>query len=399
MNFFSDDLRRDSFPAYDQVRSASPVLPVPDLDLWMIFDYDGVKQAMTDYEAFISSPSKANSPDPRWLVFFDPPRHTKLRALIMRAFTPRIVANLEPRIQQFSHELIDRALGDSEMDIIADFAEPLPIMVIAGMLGIPGAEWRRFRRWSDVIVTSSSLAIPGGAQWAATAGDMALVTAEIKDSLREWIAERRATPKDDLLTALVQAEVDGERLSDEELLGFLQLLLIAGTETTTNLIGNAILCFTEHPTQLTRLRQAPELLPLAIEEVLRYRSPVQWMLRFTARDVEIGGHFIPAGKRVLIMIGSANRDPKHFADPGQFDIARNPNPHIAFGHGTHFCIGAPLSRLESRVALSVFLDRVASFDLSGPQTWAPCKALHLHGTASLPVVLQANMRATRGHVG
>lgn len=187
-------------------------------------------------------------------------------------------------------------------------------MVIAGMLGIPIAEWRRFRRWSDVIVTSGSLAIPGGAQWTAAAEDMALVTAEMKDSLREWVGERRAAPKDDLLTALIQAEVDGDRLSEEELFGFFQLLLIAGAETAANLIGNAILCFTEHPGQLARVRQTPEPPPPAIEEVLRYRSPLQWMLRFTAREIELGGQSIPAGKRILVMIGSANRDPKHFAD-------------------------------------------------------------------------------------
>jgi cytochrome P450 len=399
MNFFSDDFRRNPFPAYDQLRAASPVLHVPNPDLWMIFDYDGVKQAMTDHEAFSSNPSKASSPAPRWLVFFDPPRHTKLRSLIMRAFTPRMVANLEPRIQEISHELIDRALENGETDIVGEFAEPLPMMVIAGMLGIPSGEWRRFRRWSDVIVTSSSLAIPGGAQWAATAADMALVTAEMKDSLKEWIGERRAAPKDDLLTALIQAEVDGERLSEEDLFGFLQLLLIAGTETTANLLANAILCFIEHPAQLARLRQTPELLPLGIEEVLRYRSPLQWMLRFTARDVEIGGYSLPAGKRVLTMIGSANRDPKHFAHPGSVDIARNPNPHLAFGHGIHFCIGAPLSRLESRVALSVFLGRIASFELSGGRPWAPCKALHLHGPARLPMVLSAHQGATRRYMG
>lgn len=399
MNFFSGDLRRNPFPAYDQVRAASPVLHVPSPDLWMIFNYDGVKQAITDHEAFSSSPSMANSPNPPWLVFFDPPRHTKLRALIMRAFTPRMVANLEPRIQQISHDLIDRMLENGKTDLIADFAAALPMMVIAGMLGLPIAEWRRFRRWSDVIVTSSSLAIPGGAPWAATAADMALVRAEMKDSVREWIGARRAAPQDDLLTALIQAEIDGERLSEEDLLGFVQLLLIGGTETTSNLIGNAILCFIEHPDQLARIRQKPELLSPAIEEVLRYFSPVQWMLRFSAREIEIGGDSIPAGKRILVMIGSANRDPKHFADPGRFDIGRNPNPHIAFGHGIHFCLGAPLSRLESRVALSAFLDRIASFELSGGQPWTPCNALHLLGPASLPMVLSANPRTRQGHAG
>ncbi len=399
MNFFSDELRRDPFAAYDRARISSPVLPIPSLGLWMIFEYEEVKRAMTDHEAFSSSMAKANRPNPPWLVFFDPPRHSKLRALIARAFTPGMVASLEARIRQLSDEVLDQNVERGEMDIVAEFAAPLPVMVIAQMLGIPDAEWRDFRRWSDVIVTSSSLAVTGGEQWKATAAEAAAVGSEMKSSLREWIAERRSAPKDDLLTALTYAEIDGDRLSEEEIFGFLQLLLVAGTETSAALIGNAILCLAEHPDQMARLREAPELLPSAIEEVLRYRSPLQWMLRVTARDVRVKGRFIPAGELVLAMIGSANRDPRQFPEPSRFDIGRNPNPHIAFGHGIHFCLGAPLARMEARVALSAFFDRVDSLELGGQGQWEPHKALHLHGPGKLPVRFQPRARATHGNAG
>jgi cytochrome P450 len=207
----------------------------------------------------------------------------------------------------------------------------------------------------------------------------------MRDALPELITQRRAARSDDLLTRLVEAEVDGERLTPGELLGFVQLLLVGGQETTANLINNAILCFLDHPDQLARLRAAPDLLPSAIEEVLRYRSPVQWMPRATRRAVEMHGQTIPAGKLVLPMIGSANRDPKHFPDAGRFDIARDPNPHLAFGHGIHACLGAPLARLEGRIALADFLERVQGFALASNEPWEPRKAFGVHGPSRLQI--------------
>jgi cytochrome P450 len=395
MNFFSDDLRRDPFSAYDQVRSVSPVLPVPQFDLWMVFDYENVKRALTDYETFSSSPAKANRPNPPWLVLFDPPRHAKLRALIMRAFSPRVVAALEPRIHVLSHQLLDQAIERGAMDFVTDFAERLPLMVIAQLIGIPDADWQRFRHWSDVIVTSSSLAVTGGEKWAATGAEYGAVASEMRSFLQQWIADRQQSPTDDLLTALIQAEVDGERLSEGEIFGFLQLLLIGGTETTSALLSNAVLCFIDHPEQLARIRQAPGLLPQAIEEVLRYRSPLQWAIRITARDVGMNGHVIPANKLILVVMGSANRDPKQFAEPWRFDVARNPNPHLAFGHGIHFCLGAALSRLEARIGLASFLQRIESFRLANMEPWPPLAALHIHGPARLPLRFQAAPRINR----
>jgi cytochrome P450 len=199
------------------------------------------------------------------------------------------------------------------------------------------------------------------------------------------VAQRRAAHQDDLLTRLVMAEVDGERLTPDEILGFVQLLLVAGQETTVNLLNNAVLCFIENPDQLARLQAAPHLLPSAIEEVLRYRSPIQWMPRATRRDVAVGGQVIPAGKLVLPLIGSANRDSKEFRDAGRFDITRDPNPHIAFGHGIHSCLGAPLARLEARIALADFLEQVKGFELASDEPWEPRKALHVHGPSRLPI--------------
>jgi cytochrome P450 len=197
--------------------------------------------------------------------------------------------------------------------------------------------------------------------------------------------ERLAEPKNDLLTRLLEADVDGQRLTQTEILGFFQLLLVAGQETTANLINNGMLCFIEHPDQLERLRKRMDLLPLAIEEVLRYRSPVQWMFRLTTRDVELHGQTIPAGNVVLAMIGSANRDPLAFEHADRFDIARQPNPHIAFGLGIHFCLGAALARLEAKIALSDLLDRMSSFERACDEPWEPRKALHVHGPTRLPI--------------
>jgi cytochrome P450 len=391
MNFFSEDTRRNPFPLYDQMRSHSPVLHVPQLDLWMIFDYDGVKRTLNDHVAFSSSMFTAKRANPPWFIFFDAPQHTKLRALVMRAFTPRMVANLEPRIRDLSRELLDQTIERGEMDLASDFSVPLPMMVIAEMLGVSIADRPQFTRWSDVML-GLSFVVPGGEAGAKASKDFFAVKGEMGAYLAGLLAERRATPQDDLLTKLVQAEVDGERLTDEDILGFFQLLLIAGTETTTNLLNNAILCLIENQDQLARLRATPDLLPSAIEEVLRYCSPVQWMFRATKQEVEVLGQKIPAGKLVLPIIGSANRDAQQFPDPNRFDIARDPNPHIAFGHGVHFCLGAPLSRLEARIALPDLLERLKGLELASSDPWEPRKALHVHGPSRLPIRFEPGKR-------
>ena len=394
-NLFSDECRRDPFGIYAQLRSASPVLRVPPpFDAWMVFDYQGVKRVLNDHEAFSSA-----VPAPRnWFIFSDPPQHTKLRGLVSRAFTPRVIDNLKPRITTIARALLDARLQAGQMDMASDYAVPLAMAVIAELIGIPAEEGARFRGWSDVILTLSYTR-SGGVDAEEAATDFRTVTEEMREYLARMIADRRATPREDLITRLVWAEIDGERLSHEEILGFMQLLIVAGQETTANLIDNAILCFTEHPSELQRLRDAPALLASAIEEVLRFRSPVQWMMRAPKRDVELAGQAIPAGALVLPMIGAANRDPNVFGDPERFDITRSPNPHIAFGHGIHSCIGAALSRMETRIALTEFLDRTESFELASQEPWEPRRALHVHGPSRLPIRFRAReYRATDGHV-
>jgi cytochrome P450 len=271
------------------------------------------------------------------------------------------------------------------MDVAVDFAAPLPIMVIAEMIGIPLADRPRFQRWSDVILALSDTVSAGGRGGAHAVEAYRAATAEMRAYVAELVARRRVAPADDLLTRLVEAEVDGERLGETDLLGFFQLLLVAGSETTTNLIGNAVRCIAEDPALLPRLRTSPDLLAAFLEEVLRHRAPVQVMFRRTTRPVEMHGRVVPPDRLVLAMIGSANRDPLAFDDPDRFDPSRDPNPHIAFGHGVHFCLGAPLARLEGRVALSVFVERIRHVEPVRESPWEPRKAFHVHGPTRLPI--------------
>jgi cytochrome P450 len=335
---------------------------------------------LTDHETFSS---RVPAP-PHWFIFFDPPAHTKLRALISRAFTPRTVANFEPRIRALSNELLDAVMNDGQLDVAAQFSVPLSMKTIASIIGIPLTDWSRYRRWSDAIL-GLSYARSGGEMAERAGRDFTAVTVEMSEYLAGMIQQRRRNPQDDLLTQLIEAEVDGQRLSHEEILGFFQLLMVAGQETTSDLIDNAVLCLLENPDQLARLRQTPEILTSAIEEVLRYRSPVQWMMRTPRRDVELHGSTIPAGALVLPVIGSANRDPRTFADADRFDIARDPNPHIAFGFGIHFCLGAALSRLEARIALTDLLARFDNLELASDRQLEPRAPLHVLGPANLPV--------------
>jgi cytochrome P450 len=389
LDLFSDDMRRNPYPVYDQVRNASPVY-LAHFDLWMVFDFAGVQRVLADHSIFSSDlshvPGRGNPGE--WFIFFDPPRHTKLRALIAKAFTPRVAANLEPRIRELSYELLNEMIGLGEVDLVEAFSGPLPMRVIAELLGIPTSDWPRYKRWSDAILKIANTFAPGE-ETDRVFQEFRAVTGEIRESLPELIARARSVSPDALLARFVEAEVDGERLTQEEILGFVQLLLVAGQETTVNLINNAVLCLLEHPDQLALLRATPELLPSAIEEVLRYRSPFQWMTRATTRDVELHGQIIPAGKLVLPVMGAANRDPTKFPDANRLDISRDPNQHIAFGHGIHVCLGAPLARLEARIALGDFLERVDTFELARNEPWEPRKALQVLGPTRLPIRFKA----------
>ncbi|HWC98659.1 MAG TPA: cytochrome P450 [Candidatus Sulfopaludibacter sp.] len=387
-NLFSDEVRRQPFDIYRQMRKSSPVFHVPPpFDGWMIFDYAAVKWALNDHETFSS---RVPAP-PNWFIFTDPPNHTKLRALISQAFTPRMVANLEPRIREISGELLDRVMARDEMDLVADYSTPLPMRVISEMIGMPPEDLPLFQRWSNTIL-KLSYTRAGGEDAASALQAFMAAAAEMRDYLEE------VQPKDNLLAQLRAAEVDGARLTREEILGFFQLLVVAGQETTTGLLNNAVLCLMENPGELEKLRRDMDQLPSAIEEVLRYRSPLQWMMRTPRRDVEVHGTLIPAGKLVLPMIGSANHDEAQFTEPDRFDIRRDPNAHVAFGHGIHFCLGAPLSRLEARIGLTDILQRFRHFEPAGGEAWKPRPALHVYGPASLPVRFELQQAPPRAAV-
>jgi cytochrome P450 len=381
MNLFSDEIRRNPYPSYEQMRAQSPVFHVPPpFDGWMVLDYDGVKRVLGDHRTFSS---RVPGP-PNWFIFTDPPAHSNLRALISQAFTPRMIADLEPRLRELTRELLDAVSERGQMDMALDFSVPLAMRAIASIIGIPATDWVQYRRWSDAVLALSATRFGGEAAEQAIR-DFHTVTAEMSAYLAVLIEQRRSHPQNDLLTRLIEAEVDGERLFHEEILGFFQFLVVAGQETTSDLINNSVLCLLENPDQLGRLRADLTLLPSAIEEVLRYRSPTQWFTRIARRAVELQGVEIPRGALVVPVVAAANRDPRQFAEPNRFDIARHPNPHIAFGHGIHFCLGAALSRLEARVALSELLGRFRSMEMTGEKEWQPREPLQVHGPSSLAV--------------
>ncbi len=374
----SEAHRRDPYPAYAQLRAHAPVHHLPAQGLWLLTRHDDVRRALSDHEAFSSEVGPLRGARLEWLLFTDPPRHTALRAIVQKAFTPRSIAALEPRVRALSASLLDPVMARGSIDLVADYATPLPLLVIAEMLGVPASDWPRLARWSEAIIGLGGTIAgedPARASAAFVAAD-----AEMAAYFGAHVAARRArsAPADDLLGRLVDAGLD-----DVALLRFCELLLAAGTETTTNLIDNAMISFAEHPGELARVRVDPSLLPSAIEEVLRYRAPLQAMFRATRRAIDLDGASVPAGAFVVCSIGAANRDPARFAEPDRFDAARDPNPHVAFGHGIHFCLGAPLSRLEARVALGDLLARFASFEVA--RDWRPRAAFHVLGPASLPV--------------
>jgi len=313
----------------------------------------------------------------RSMLVIDPPDHTRVRKLVNKAFTPRRVAALRERVAAIVDELLEPVR--TEMDVIDGLAAPLPAIVIAELLGVPPEDHRQFKAWAAEIVASI-----GQPNFTASRGASGFQ--QLLGYLGEIIAARRVEPRDDLISAMVQAQEENDALSDQELLSTSNLLLIAGHETTTNLIGNGLLALLREPDQLARLRGDLGLLPTAIEELLRYDGPVQATLRVAREDVEIGGQAIEAGSLLLVGIGAANHDPDVFAEPERLDVGRDPNPHLAFGFGAHFCLGAPLARLEGEVAFRALLERYPHLALaSEAPTYRPNPVLR--GLTSLPVTV------------
>ena len=375
----ADDSREQAhnpFPWYERMRRDAPAWVDPTSGVLSVFRYDDVQRALSDYEAFSSERGArdASSALNASLISSDPPRHRQLRNLVTQAFTPRAIAQLAPRITAIIDELLDPVAAAGRMDFVADLADPLPVIVIAEMLGIPTSERIQFKRWSDAIVSTTDSGL--------TFMDAQREMARFFSGL---IAERTAEPRDDLISHLITAAIDGERLTPMELIGFCVLLLVAGNETTTNLLGNAILCFDEQPEVYERLRAQPDLIPSAIEEVLRYRSPVQSMFRSATGETDLGGVLTRAGQPVVAWIGSANRDESRFPEAHVFDITRTPNRHLAFGHGIHFCLGAPLARLEARLALEALTTRFRDIRRipDAPIRWMESSIVY--GVKNLPI--------------
>jgi cytochrome P450 len=309
----------------------------------------------------------------------DPPDHTRLRRLVSKAFTPRMVEQLRPRVQAIADALLDAVADRGEMDVIDEYAFPLPITVIAEMLGIPAADRGRFREWSDAILTAIP---PQPANPAAVAALEGLAR-----YLEARFEERRRAPADDLITGLVQAEEAGDKLGRDELQGMAYVLLVAGYETTANLIGSGVLALLQHPDPLAKLRTDPALMPSAVEELLRFTSPVKTStVRYATADVSVGGVVIPKGEMVLVIITAANRDPARFPSPDALDLARPDNRHLAFGHGIHYCLGAPLARLEGEIAFGTLLRRMPELRLGvAPEALAWRPNFGLRGLVTLPV--------------
>jgi hypothetical protein len=388
---FLPGFNADPFPHYHRLREADPVHQSP-LGFWVLTRYEDCVAVLRDqrfgragFEGFLES--VYGSPPgherlPRSMLFQDPPDHTRLRALVSRAFTPRVVEGLRPRIQQVVDEIIDRALDARSMEVIGDLAYPLPVTVISEMLGVPAGDQESIKGWSADIARSLDAI---GLQVDPDIVDRGRVARRaIGDYFRQLLPERRRQPRNDLLSLLIAAEEQGDKLSEGELLSTCILLYIAGHETTVNLIGNGLLALLRHGDQLRRLREEPALAASAVEELLRYDGPVQRTARFTTVDVEIGGRAIDKGAMVVTVIGAANRDPAQFPDPDRLDLSRVDNRHIAFGFGIHFCLGAPLARLEGQVALGTLARRLPALALATDTIeWRESQVLR--GLKALPI--------------
>jgi cytochrome P450 len=397
VDLFDPTFKADPYPTYSELRTSAPVhrITLPDgRGVWLVTRYDDVLGVLKDGR-FVKNWRKVLTPEQlaqippipevmeplsRNMLDTDPPDHERLRALVSRAFTPRLIERMRPRVQAIADALLDAVQDRGEMDLIDDYAFPLPITVIAELLGVPAEERISFREWSDAAVS-------GDASQEYMERILIPHMQSFTDYLRRMLEAKRENPGDDLVSALVRAEEAGDKLSEGELLGMVFLLLVAGHETTVNLIGNGVLALLQHPDQLEKLKDDPSLIKPAVEELLRYDGPVETSTeRFASEDVTIGETVIPQGEMVLVVIAAADRDPERFPDPDALDITRSDNKHLAFGKGIHHCLGAPLARMEGQIAIATLLRRMPGLRLKGsPETlsWRP--GMVLRGLRGLPV--------------
>ncbi|MGA6972630.1 MAG: cytochrome P450 [Candidatus Binatus sp.] len=367
-NPFDPEFRANPYPHFPALLDGPPRQLKLFLPTTVIARYDDVVTVLHDHERFTvrrpEIPFRERI-DPfggaPTILTADPPVHSRLRRLVSKAFTPRRVRELEPRVREITTDLLSRGTDSSGVEAMAMLANPLPVIVIAELLGVSADDHAQFKQWSNDLITSFGQEMGSGPSAAGLAA---------KDELRRYLADaikqRSANPADDLISALVTARDESDALGENELLAFVVLLLLAGNETTTNLIGNGLLALCRHPEQQQRLRENRELIPKAVEEMLRYDPPVQMTVRVPTATTSVGGTEIAEGTIAFILLAAANRDPSHFPSPENFDVAREPNEHVSFGEGIHFCLGAPLARLEGAIAIEQMLDKFPRLQLADP---------------------------------
>ncbi len=377
--------RFNPFSWYEEMRNSAPVQWDEERQVWDVFHYDGVKEVLEQKNIFSSDrrppQNQRQAALGTSLINIDPPKHAEMRALVNKAFTPKAMKAWEPKIARITAELLQEVEHLEDIDIVEHLSYPLPVMVIADILGVPIEDQRQFKDWSDIIVAGPSNnereTLEKLQQEKMKAND------ELETYFYRIIEEKRTQPGDDIISVLLQAKEEGKQLTDEEIVGFSILLLIAGNETTTNLISNTIYCLMEDKASFEHLKREKELLPSAIEEVLRYRSPVQALHRIVKKDVTLAGQKLKAGEHVIPWMGSAHRDAQYFEDPDVFKIDRKPNVHMAFGRGIHFCLGAPLARIEAKIMLAELIDRYPHMDWSPAFELKPIESTFVYGLEEL----------------
>jgi cytochrome P450 len=380
------EVQANPYPYYTALRRDNPVAWLEPLQCWAVSRYDDVDYALRTPEIFSSANWLGQSigdlspaPEVSWMIETDPPNHSRLRKLVNKGFTPRMVGRLEPRIRAIANELLANARIQPEIDFVRDFSGALPVIVIAEMLGVEPEQRLDFKRWSDNVVLGTSRPTDEAARAQVRASNE-----EMRTYFEHAIADRRKTPREDLLTVLVQAEEERQTLTSDEVLAMAMLILLAGNETTMNLLSNTALALQAHPADLARISREHVLIPQLIEEMLRYDSPVQIVFRRTTEAVELSRRTIPPNAVVFILIGSANRDERKFADPDRFDLSRDSSEHLAFGFGTHFCLGAQLARLEAKVALEELFASCPPFTIDLHRV-ERIKSVLLRGIKHLPM--------------
>ena len=370
--------QRDAHAIYRRLRDEAPIYHHPERGIWAISRFEDVWNATLDLDTLSTESIEETQTLLPMLNFLDPPRHDRLRSLVSRAFTHRRVNEMEARVRGIARELLDELEGRSQVEFVRAFAEPLPGRIIAEMIGVPPERRETFLSHTRCMLTT----------------DPALTITEtieepskrIYEEFARLLDERRRRPAEDLMSALIAAEIDGERLADPEILGFCYQLIVAGNDTTTSLIGNAVVLFAQHPDQKRLLAREPARIPNAIEEVLRYEPPAQALPRQTRKPLELHGRCIPTDQRVLLVWAAANLDEREFEEPERFDVSRKLKRHLAFGHGVHFCLGASLARMEARIGFEELLARHPDYALAQEPGWVQSRWARAHG--EIEIVLE-----------